>query len=131
MFADVFEEYVHDHIAEVHKDPFRGRRAFDAERPVALRGEDAVDVSRNRPSLALRFAGAQDEIVSDRGQCSDMEDEDIAGLLVENRPCYREGLGLSFRCDRCPPSRDRAELYKIRQTGATRLPDCDPRGLVV
>lgn len=53
VFADVFQEYVHDHIAEIHQDPFRGRCAFDAERPVALLGEDAVDVSGNGASLAF------------------------------------------------------------------------------
>jgi hypothetical protein len=53
VFANVFQKDVHDHIAEIHENPFRGRRAFDAERPMALLGEDAVDMSGNCPSLAL------------------------------------------------------------------------------
>lgn len=131
MFTDVLQENVHDHIAEIHEDPFRGRRAFDAERPVTLRGENSVDVIRNRPSLALRIPRTQDEKICDGRELGDVQNEDIGGLLVEDRPCYREGFDLSFLCDRCPPSRDRVELYKIQQMGATHLPGCDLPGCVV
>ena len=131
MLSDVLQENVHDHVSEIHEDPFRGRRAFDAQRPVTLSGKDAVDVIRNCPGLALRFPGTQHEIVCNGGQFGDMQDEDIGGLLVEDRPRYRESLGLSFRCDRCPPSRDRVELYRIQRMGATRLPRCGPAECVV
>ena len=130
MLTDVFEENVYDYVAEIHEDPFRGRRAFDAQRVMTLRGENSVDVIRNRPGLALRIPGTQDEIICDGSQFGDVQDEDIGGLLVEDRLCYRESFGLSFRCDRCPPSRDRVELYKIQQMGATRLPDCGLLGCV-
>lgn len=122
MFTDVFQKNVDDHIAEIHKNPFRRAGAFNAERSMALSGQNSVNVVRNRSSLALRVSGTQYEKICNGSQLGDMQDEDIGGLLVENRPCYREGFGLSFRFDRCPPSRDRVELYKIQQGGATRPP---------
>jgi hypothetical protein len=63
VLADILEENVHDHVPEVHEDPFRGGRTFDAERSVSLCGENAVDVIRDRAGLTLRFPGTQHEIV--------------------------------------------------------------------
>ena len=131
MVTDVFQENVDDHIAEIHENPFCGSRAFNAERAMALSGQNSVHVVRNRSSLALRVSGTQYEKICDGSQLGDMQDEDIGGLLVKNRPCYREGLGLSFRCDRCPPSRDRVELYKIPQVWATHPPGCGLGGRAV
>ena len=131
MFTDIFLENVHDHIAEIHKNPFCGAGPFNAERVMALGGQNSADVVRYRSSLALRVPGTQYEKICDGSQLGDMQDEDIGGLLVKNRPCYREGLGLSFRCDRCPPSRDRVELYKIPQVWATHPPGCGLGGRAV
>jgi hypothetical protein len=65
VFADVFLEDVHDDVAEVHENPFGGCRAFNAERPLALSRQEAVDVSGDCPSLAFRFAGTENEIICD------------------------------------------------------------------
>jgi hypothetical protein len=65
VLTDVFEKNVHHHVGEVHEDPFRGCRAFDTERFFPLSRQDAVDVSSNRPSLALRFAGTENKIICD------------------------------------------------------------------
>lgn len=131
VFTDIFLENVDDHIAEIHKNPFCRAGPLNAERAMALVGQNAADVVRYRSSLALRVPGTQYEKICDGSQLGDMQDEDIGGLLVKNRPCYREGLGLSFRCDRCPPSRDRTELYKIPQVWATDPPSCGLGGCAV
>jgi hypothetical protein len=65
MFTNVFQENVDDHIAEIHKNPFRGARAFNAERAMALSGQNSVNVVRNRSSLALRVSGTQYEKICD------------------------------------------------------------------
>ncbi len=65
MFTDIFQENVDDHIAEIHEDPFRGSRAFNAERAMALSGQNSVHVVRNRSSLALRVSGTQYEKICD------------------------------------------------------------------
>jgi hypothetical protein len=65
VLTDVLQEDVHHHVAEVHQNPFRGRCAFDAERPLALSRQEAIDVGGDRSSLALRVAGTEYEIVCD------------------------------------------------------------------
>ena len=57
MFTDVFQKNVDDHVAKIHENPFCRAGAFNAERPMALSGQNSVDVVRNCSSLALRVPG--------------------------------------------------------------------------
>jgi hypothetical protein len=76
----------HD-VAEVHENPFCRGCAFHTERLMALRGEGSVDAVRDRADLPFRFTGTDDEVIGDRGQCGDMQDEDIGGFLIQRCPC--------------------------------------------
>src|SRR5574340_1157221 len=125
VFANILLKNVNDDVTKIHYDPFGRRGAFNAERGLSLRGEAVANMVGNRPSLALRFPGSDDQIVGDRSQCGDMQDQDIGGLLVQDGACTRESLILCFKYDRGPPCITPREVYRIRQGGATDLPeDC-------
>ena len=94
MLANVLLKDVGHHVAEVHDDPFRGRRPFDAQRSVTLGAEHITDMIGNRPSLAFGFSGAQHQIVGDGGEFRNVQDEDVCGLLVEDGSRDGKSFGL-------------------------------------
>lgn len=94
VFANILLENVDDHVTKVHDDPLGGRGSFSAERPVTLRCEHIAHVVRHGPRLTLRFPGTDDQIVGNRGQCGDMQDENIGGFFVQDGACHRESFGL-------------------------------------
>jgi len=49
-------------------------------------GQYAVNVIGNCSCLPIGLCRTQDQIIGDGGQFSDMEDEDVYGLLVEHGP---------------------------------------------
>ena len=64
MLPDVLPENMDDDIAEVHQDPLRGPRTFDAQRFGASTREEAVDMVRDGTRLAIRIRRAYDPVVA-------------------------------------------------------------------
>ena len=87
-----------------------------------MRGEDTVDVVGNRSGLPFGFARTDDQIIGDRGQLGNVEDEDVGGFFVEGSPGDGEGYDLRLRYDSRPPDTIRAGLYRIQRGAATPLP---------
>lgn len=94
VFANILLKDVDDHVTKVHDDPFGRRRAFDTERSMSLRREHVAHMVRHCPRLTLRFHGTDDQIVSNRGQFGDMQDENIGGLFVQDGASHRESFCL-------------------------------------
>jgi hypothetical protein len=73
---------VDDHVAEVLEDPAPVVEALDPELPDAEFFKDLAQLFRDRARLPLVRGGADDEVVRDRGQLADVEDDDVGGFLV-------------------------------------------------
>src|SRR5262249_45182233 len=76
-------EHVHHHVAVVDQDPLSALEAFDGERMDAERREVIAHPLRDRLHLGVRPAAADDEVVTNGGECGRLEDDQIVGLAVE------------------------------------------------
>lgn len=126
MFADLFLEHVSDNVPKVHQNPFRRRATFDAQSRIALRREHTVREISHGTRLARRLYGTKDQVVRDRGEFGDVENDDVERFLVKHRPGDREGFGSRFLCDRRPPEINPVELYRIPLGAATGSPGSIP-----
>ncbi len=122
MLANIVPKNMGHDVAEIDQDPRRRRSSFNAHWAGTGCGQHPVDMIGDGACLSIGLRGTQDQIVGDRGQFRNVEDEDIRGLFVEHRP--RDGKGSGLRCsyDRCPLSIDDDELYKIPLMAATDSP---------
>lgn len=57
-------------------------------------GQHAIDMVGDRSGLPIRVGGPQDQVVGDRRQLRNVEDEDVRGLLVEHGLRNGKGGGL-------------------------------------
>lgn len=124
--ANIVPENMGHDVAEIDQDPGGGGGPFDAQGTGTGCGQHPIDMIGDGTCLSIGFRGAQDQVVGDRGQFRNMEDEDIRGLFVEHRPRDSKGSGLRCSCDRCPLSKDDDELYKIPRMAATDSPLAGP-----
>jgi hypothetical protein len=122
MLPDILPENMGNDIAEVHQNPLRGSRAFDAQGFGAGVREEAVDMVRDGTCLAIRIRRAYDQVVGNGGQRGYLENDSIGGLLIEHGPGNGEGRRPSCSCDCAPRGRDDVEVYKIPLRAATDLP---------
>lgn len=63
-----------DHVTVIHRNPLRDREALEAQWTNVLFGERLFNVVCNRSYLPIGIGGAEDQIIGDRGEGSDMED---------------------------------------------------------
>lgn len=94
MLTGVLSKDMDYYVAEVHEHPLRRGFPFNAQCSAPRLGQDAVNMIGYGPGLAIRFCGAQDDVIGYRGQFRNMEDEDVRGLFVEHGPRDCEGCGL-------------------------------------
>lgn len=103
MGSNVLTEHMHDDVAEVHENPLRCGESFEAQRPDAESGENGLNVIRDGADLALGVAGAENEVIGNGRQGSDVKDQDVAGLFFEGRLSNSNGSRLRLLCDQRPP----------------------------
>lgn len=102
MLTGILPKDVSDDIAEIHEYPLRGLLAFDAQGSLTGLRQDSIYMIGHGSGLPIGLCRSQHQIICDGSQFSDMEDEDVYGLLVEHGPCYGKGCGLRCSCDRRP-----------------------------
>jgi hypothetical protein len=77
---------VHDHVAVVEQDPTRVGRTLGVERlAVELLEQLVAEVLQDGRRLALAAGGADDEVVGDERDATDVQQEDVAGLFVRGQ----------------------------------------------
>src|SRR5262245_55598946 len=75
-------EDVDDHRSVVEQDPVRGRCALASDRPELLVPQATDDAVGDGVELPLRPARADDEVVGQRRQRIELEQDDVGRLLV-------------------------------------------------
>src|SRR6266542_6345236 len=75
-------EDVDDHGAEVDEDPVRRGLTLAPDRPDLLGSQGFQDPTGDCRQLAFRAARADDEVVGNRGQPGQVEQDDVGCLLV-------------------------------------------------
>src|SRR5919204_1524042 len=78
-------EHVDDDRTKVEQDPVRLGRPLPGDRPNAIAPEQLQDAVGDGIDLALRAAGADDEVVGEGGQLAELEQHDVGRLLVLGR----------------------------------------------
>jgi hypothetical protein len=74
-------EYVHDEIAIVLENPLGVLVAFDADRHLAAVFQFEVDLVTDGLVLAAAGACANQKEIGERGDLSEIENDDVVGLL--------------------------------------------------
>lgn len=120
MFAHVTAENMHDHIRDVQNHPLRAGQPFDAQRLDLPLRQRPVDLIGDGTYLTVGVGRTDDEVIGDRGERGDVEDENVVGLFGEgclsDGECFRLGLRNDW-----PPPNDTScgRLYRIRRPWAT------------
>ena len=74
---------MHDHVAVIEQDPARIRGSFAVSRLATEFLQDLVpEVLQDSGGLSLTSGGADHKVVSDQRDAADVEEEDVAGLLI-------------------------------------------------
>src|SRR5262249_1607713 len=76
-------EHVHHHVAVVDQDPLSALEAFDGEGMDAERCQVIAYPLGDRLHLGVRPAAADDEVVTNGGECGRLEDDTLVGRAVE------------------------------------------------
>jgi hypothetical protein len=73
-----------DHEVDVvHQDPFAFRVSLDMEGAVSQFAESFVDAFPNRLIVAARGSGTDDEVIRERANVGQIDNDNILRLLVE------------------------------------------------
>ena len=98
VLAGLAEEDVHDEVAVVEQHPGGVGHALDAAGRVArLVLDPALDLVDDRPHLAGVRSARDHEVLGDRDDLADLEDDGIHPLLVVGRPGGGDGSVLRVR----------------------------------
>jgi hypothetical protein len=82
---------VDDDVAEILEDPVPVVDALEPELADAELPEGLPELLRDGARLPLVRGGADDEVVRDRGQLADVEEDDVGRLLVVADPGAGDG----------------------------------------
>ena len=74
---------MHDHIGEIHQHPLPATQAFDRERAYPALAQILFYSLRDTLDLAVRTPGADEEVISNRRNVADFQQDEIVRLLLE------------------------------------------------
>ena len=81
--ADRLVEDVDDHVAAIEERPLPATHPLDRDRPRAHVGERVLDRLRDALHLAVGARGADDQVVGDRREPGDVENDEVESFLVQ------------------------------------------------
>jgi hypothetical protein len=80
----------------IHQDPFAFGVSLNMEGAVSQFAESFIDAFPNRLIVAARRAGTDDEVIGERTNVAEFDDDNIQRLLVEG--CFKSFGQLAVSC---------------------------------
>src|SRR5438093_1010782 len=85
-------EDMDDHIGEIHQHPLTSGDTLDRERRNACLTEVLFDSLRNALDLTIGSTGANDEIVGDGGDLTNLHQDKVVGFFLQREATEKKGL---------------------------------------
>src|SRR5262245_2016729 len=85
-------EDMDDHIGEIHQHPLTSEDTLDRERRKTGLTEVFFDSLRDALDLTIGSAGANDEIVGDGGDLTNLHQDKVVGFFLKRKTAEKKGL---------------------------------------